>query len=148
MAKKKSKKFFFIQDGGTFPLELIVVIGFSWDEFISELKSKKHDFKKSFIKDIEEDKEFKNIFIDQSKDDTEDFPGLLHDQGSGIQILVIPRYGDAWKFWETLAHELFHSVHFEMVNRRKMGSESEALAYQHGYLLRKIRRKLQGVEKY
>ena len=143
MKHKKNKKIFFTQNGGTFPLDLIVVIGYSWDEFIAELKNKKHDFKKSFIKDIEEDTKFKDLFKTQSGDDTGDFPGLLHSLGNGIQLLVIPRYADDWKFWETLMHELFHSVHYEMVNRRCMGSESEALAYQHGYLFRSIRKKIQ-----
>lgn len=132
--KKRIKAFAFVQEWGLFPDETLVVVGADTKEEIIRLANKARAGKP---------------FMGNIKD--ADLPSepffIRFENGTKGSILRLPKYEDTWTFWETLIHELHHAVQFTLAKGRGMDEEPEGLAYSQEILFRKIRRKLQGIEK-
>ena len=130
--EKKNKKFFFIQDWGTFSNETLVCVGMTHNEIVGVLRQikAKIEIARSFIQD---------------HDKFENFSGLdrvWYDRGLGATILSLKDWSNDWKHWDCLVHESTHLVHEILGHQKNMMDEDEARAYQIEYLFREIRRKL------
>lgn len=133
---KQSKKHqIFIQGWGTLNNETLVCVGCEHKEVIAF--AKKNKIKAEAITWLEH--HFSTLPEHPST------TGYTISDVSGT-FLWLREYEDSWDYWETLIHEISHMLDF-VFEDRKMTKETEARAYQHEYLFRQIRRKLQGLAK-
>lgn len=145
MKKNKSKKFWYIQNWGTYSNQTPIFVGYSADEITKELKNKRFEIKKDVIETWQSDIESTRKVMSDSNTGAVWFK-------DGLSLLWLPDFKDDWKHLETIIHECFHLVigilgrEKMMVNFSSNTIEEEAMAYQHEFLFRSIRRKLQ--EKY
>lgn len=64
----------------------------------------------------------------------------------GVAVFTLRGYHDCWDYWECLIHELSHYLDF-LGDQVGIAKETEARAYLMEFLFRRIRRKLQGLDK-
>lgn len=138
---KKTKKFWYLQDGGTYSFQIPVFVGYTIPEVVEVLKKQK-GLNPEAIKE----------FVDGVEMATKSFHGKqggVWSTDSGWSILFLPSWEGSWNDIETLVHECFHLT-INMLGRGKMmincssGTiEEEAIAYNQEYLWRNIRRRLE-----
>lgn len=144
MKKKKTKrtKYWYLQDWGTYTTQTPVFVGYTPAEICVVLKRQKNFNKAAvtaFVHDLESsEKAFKTV------------QGGIWTSDNGYALMYLPKYEGTWSDIETLVHECFHLVIGQLgrakmlINHSTESVEEEALAYQHEYLWRSIRRKLGG----
>lgn len=140
---KVSKKFWYVQDWGTYPNQTLVFIGYTEPEALVVMKKEKMNKETTahFEKDIFTDVNF-----------VASVAGFVwHDTETAATLLFLPKFEDDWHSYEVLMHEVVHLVLNGLVKDRRfvdfVGSrhhlEQEGIAYQVEYLFRSIRRRLQ-----
>lgn len=131
--KKPAKKQAWIQCTGQWRTHIFISTGFSGKDIVRFAQRK-------FIKDgakaiASKEKEFQEM-INQDCAFTHCFP-------NGTIVLRLREYEDTWVFWQTLVHELSHTVDF-ISEHLGFQKEQEARAYLDEFLFKQIRKKLQG----
>lgn len=135
MRKKKQKKYWFIQKGGTYPSNVLVVVGWDFTDFAGFSKQKNTN--PDYIPFIARNKDFIN-------DSVKNAYGFVLTDGIGTAspVLWLKTFEDTWDFYLVLIHETHHLVHRTLGESRGMSNELEALAYQQEYFVKHIREKL------
>jgi hypothetical protein len=126
---KKSKKLFFIQDGGTYANEVLVTVGTDAEDIIRYIKSHGLNFSEDFPRLLRASPMKKNAA-----------GRTIFDEGRSI--LWLPEWDQDWEHYETLLHECWHLVHRVLVVNKCMDMEDEAQAYQLEYWFHFIRERL------
>ena len=137
--RKKPTKLWFIQDWGSYSAKTPVFIGYSIPEITKVIKrlNIKEKVKELWIQDHNMTSD---IFANKSG-------GIW--KNSGFTLLFLPKLEDTWDLYETILHECFHLVIYQLgqqrmfINDTTKTIEEEGLAYQIEFLFREIRRKIQ-----
>ena len=131
------KKYWYVQDWGTYGNETPVFVGYTIPEITKIMK--KQDWSPKIIAEWCKDWDDRdNVFKDVAG-------GVWSCHGS--TLLYLPSWNGSWNNYETLMHECFHLI-IAGLGKGKLfineGSiEEEGMAYQLEYLFRNIRIKLQ-----
>lgn len=129
----KRRKFYFVQEWGTYSNETLVVVGMTKDEILALLKRKKYN------------KDIVNRFTSHGPS-LECFSTkaafVWAPPQFGATLLYFPEWRFDWDHIETLVHEINHLLFFVLGQKKGMSDETEAMAYQNEFLFREIRRKL------
>jgi hypothetical protein len=133
LKKPKGKKFFYIQDGGTYSNEVLVGVGVNAEDIIRYVKRNGLNFSDSFPRKL------RTSFNNEAR--TNASGRTLFDEGRSI--LWLPEWRRDWEHYETLMHEVWHLVHRTLVVNKSMEMEDEAQAYQLEYWFHNIREKLE-----
>lgn len=140
---KAPKKFWYIQDWGTYSNQTAVFIGYTESEALTVMKKAKFD--KDTVARFEKD-----IFTDANFVAT--VSGFVwHDTQTPRTMLFMPEFKDTWISYETLMHECVHLTLNGLVKERRFVDfiggrhhlEQEGIAYQVEYLFRSVRKRLQ-----
>lgn len=136
----KKKEIIFTQKYGTYPDQLLVLIG---------IEDKKKIF--AYLKKIKAKVDFSKWVLE----DFDNWKESIKEKNMGLfcwngivegTVLVLRPYEDTWEYWECLMHEIHHVVQ-HLAKTKGMYEELEAQAYLFVFLFRAIRRKLQGKDK-
>jgi hypothetical protein len=133
---KKSKKFAYCQDWGTYSNETLVTVGMNCTEMLAYIKRNRFQFSETFPAKLKS-------FFDDEKGKSCAGACIFDD---GRSILYFPSWYNCWDNWETLLHECYHLVFRICMRNKGMGDEDEAIAYQLEYLFRNIRLKLKSLD--
>jgi len=131
MKKKKLKsnplvKKCWLQNCGTYPRDIFVLIGLNKKEVTKQLK--KYTETEELIKEL-------------ADEDVDKFSGLVMKADNCKIILWLPEYKNEWKYIDILAHEIHHAVFF-IAEIHNLKEETEAQAYLYEYLFHAITTKL------
>lgn len=118
-----NKKYWYIQDWGSYKNDTVIFTGYGISEVLRICKKKKE----------------LNIFIEKLQKVC--FKNFIIYSG-GASLLFLEKWENNWAFYSILLHEVHHLIFYILGKNRKMENESEAQAYQVGYLFTKIRQKL------
>ena len=124
---KKSIKFHYVQDWGTYSNQTLVCVAMSKKEIGKVLKRLNPKMSDDFLSA-------------QISDDGNSTGYVYHLKGKTVLFLQEPP--SEWRHWETLVHETYHLVSL-VFSDKSMNDEEEASAYQQQFLFRAIRRRLQ-----
>ena len=135
MQKQIKKKYWYLQDWGTYNNQTPVFVGYTIKEITTIIK--KQDWNKEAIKKWCED---------------EDLAEFMEGKNGGVwkydgwTLLYLPSWHGTWDDIETLVHECFHLTVAVLGHQKAFVNggnvEEEGMAYQQEYLFRSIRRKL------
>lgn len=134
---KHRKKFYYIQDWGTYSVETPIIVGYTPKEITKLVKNSKW-------KD-----EVKSLWSESDFDHLLEKGCALTLRDKGYTIVILESFQNNWSFYETLMHECFHLVVYVLgeerafVNSSTDTIEDEGMAYQLEYLFRGIRTNLQ-----
>lgn len=141
MRKLKRKKYWYIQDWGSYRNETPIFVGYSVKEITAIIKRQKNWLKQPVEAWVKGQGDSEQYFSNQR-----DGGIWFHE---GWTVFWLKKYEDTWDDYETIMHECFHLVinicgrNKAMVNHSTQVIEEEAMAYQQEYLFRNIREKLQ-----
>lgn len=131
---KNNKKFFYVQEWGSYTNQTLVCVGMTANEIVSASKKLKSD--KEFIDFLDKDirDEVDKLQIDGSN-------GMFTEK-NGASLLWLKVWENTWKSTGVLIHELSHAIYMILDKSKGMMDEVEAKAYQQEYLFHQIRSKL------
>lgn len=135
MSKQMRKKYWYLQDWGTYNNQTPVFVGYTVKEITTIIKRQK--WNKEAVKKWCEDEDLAEFMEGKN--------GAVWKY-EGWTLLYLPSWNGTWDDIETLVHECFHLVVGQLGGQKAFingGSiEEEGMAYQQEYLFRSIRRKL------
>ena len=128
--QKMKYKTIFFQDWGTFNGTTLVCVGWkNYAEIKEHLKKRKHwDW-------------YNAMHHKPDEFDSHHFSKWKY-KNRRFSLLFLKDYKPKFDYYNILSHELVHAVMFMMSDYLEVEEESEAVAYQHTYLMREIVKKL------
>jgi hypothetical protein len=136
MSKQIKKKYWYLQDWGTYNNQTPVFVGYTIKEITAIIK--KQGWNKEVTKKWCDESEELEKFMEGKNGSVWSYEGW--------SLMYLPHWHGTWDEMETLVHECFHLV-IEQLGKQKAfingeRVEEEGMAYQQEYLFRSIRRKL------
>ncbi len=130
------KKQIFIQSTEVYGDEFVVSCGNTKEEILSF--AKKNKLNKSFYEIIGE------FEFQESKQAGATY---YYHKNNQVALVSLPPVEDSWVFLTVLLHEIVHVVQ-QIEKKKQLENEPEAKAYLTEFLFNKIRRRIQGIDKY
>lgn len=132
------KKFWYIQDWGTYTCQTPVFVGYTPKEMLKVMK--KQNWNKEVVKKFEGECEELTEYAEGKN-------GFVWSY-EGWTLLSFPHWKGTWDDIETLVHECFHLVVAQLAKSKAFvrstdDIEEEGMAYQLEYLFRNIRIRLE-----
>lgn len=136
--KNKNKTFVFIQHVPPYRHDILVCVGVTPAKAISFInRNVRKEDKKAFKDYITEHKDLFLKIVDKKMNGY----AVRHLEKDYL-MLIIPKMQDEWWYWESLIHELSHTMD-SLVEMKMLEHETEARAYLHEYLFREMRIEIQ-----